>query len=485
MRTITGAVILLVGIGGLGYCAMTNQAQLLENQIAEAASAVDVTPVHGVDVSVSGRDIVLTGIVDGPAEADALFTAYSQVPGRREVRADWTVLPEVAPFVLAARWQDQAMVAEGHLPTEAVRAELAPLLAHAESLPLGAGAPDGWGTAAALGLEAARQLEEGEMRLEDRKLTLTGIGRSPTEAAQIDALLAKLPEGYESEVSVGYLDDGTPPEYSITYDASTGLRIDGKLPAGLTPEQVAGALHFVAYTGDVRTGLLGDAEGHVALIAPIAEWLPELERLTIDRTQDDFSVVGAVRTGVDTELVASALSEALGSPVNLTVSTAHLPDGSLRTNAATGETEVARAGYWLPNIQFTPDAQTCANAMTATLFHSPINFLTGSARLDAKASRVINEMASVAALCVETGHLRAEIGGHTDSVGDAAGNRALSEARANAVRAALIARGVASEALTAHGYGESDPIDTNDTEEGRAANRRTTVVWSPSDDGVN
>lgn len=485
MRTITGAVILLAGLGGLGWWATARQSDVIEKQILDAAKALEVPSVHGIDIAVSGRDITLSGTADGPDEAEALLAAYASVPGQREVRADWTVLPVVSPYVMAARWQDGRFAAEGFLPTEAARADLEPILGTEQPLALGAGAPDDWIDAAKTGLNATRLLEEGEMRLEDRVMRLNGIARTPSEGAAIERALGGLPEGYRPELTLDYLDDGTPPEYSITFDASTGLRIDGKLPAGLTADDVAGALNFVAHAGNAHTGLLGDPEGHTDRLKPLAEWLPELERLTIVRTGDDLSVVGTVGAGVDAELVAEALTEAVGNPVNLAVSAAQQPDGSLRTNAATGATEVARAGYWLPFVQFNPDADTCADRMNDALQRSPINFLTGSARLDAKASRVVNAMASVAALCVTDGNLQAEIGGHTDAVGDPASNRALSEARANAVRAALIARGVASNALVAKGYGASDPIETNDTEEGRAANRRTTVIWSPSDDGVN
>ena len=65
--------------------------------------------------------------------------------------------------------------------------------------------------------------------------------------------------------------------------------------------------------------------------------------------------------------------------------------------------------------------------------------------------------------------------GHTDSVGKDAANQKLSEGRANAVRDDLIERGVAPERIEAIGYGESRPIDTNDTEEGRQNNRRVEI----------
>lgn len=71
----------------------------------------------------------------------------------------------------------------------------------------------------------------------------------------------------------------------------------------------------------------------------------------------------------------------------------------------------------------------------------------------------------------------AEIEGHTDNQGDADYNRALSQRRAGAVRQALIDKfGISAERLTAKGYGPDQPIADNNTEEGRARNRRVVAT---------
>jgi len=67
------------------------------------------------------------------------------------------------------------------------------------------------------------------------------------------------------------------------------------------------------------------------------------------------------------------------------------------------------------------------------------------------------------------------IEGHTDSVGTNASNQLLSERRANAVRDYFISNGVNGARLTTKAFGESKPVDTNDTPAGRANNRRTEV----------
>ena len=71
--------------------------------------------------------------------------------------------------------------------------------------------------------------------------------------------------------------------------------------------------------------------------------------------------------------------------------------------------------------------------------------------------------------------VRIRITGHTDSIGKDKDNQILSEGRANAVRQAMIDRGIDPERVEAEGKGESEPIDTNDTEEGRQNNRRVVI----------
>lgn len=70
------------------------------------------------------------------------------------------------------------------------------------------------------------------------------------------------------------------------------------------------------------------------------------------------------------------------------------------------------------------------------------------------------------------------IEGHTDSTGEVAYNQQLSEQRAHTVRSALLAKGVTPARLVAKGYGETQPIASNATKEGRQQNRRVEVLIS-------
>lgn len=69
-----------------------------------------------------------------------------------------------------------------------------------------------------------------------------------------------------------------------------------------------------------------------------------------------------------------------------------------------------------------------------------------------------------------------EVGGHTDNVGDDATNMKLSHDRARSVRDYIVNAGIASERIQAKGYGELNPVASNDTEDGRKANRRTEFI---------
>jgi OOP family OmpA-OmpF porin len=72
--------------------------------------------------------------------------------------------------------------------------------------------------------------------------------------------------------------------------------------------------------------------------------------------------------------------------------------------------------------------------------------------------------------------LKVSVEGHTDSVGAAAYNQKLSERRAMAVRDYIVSQGVDAARLEVHGFGKTKPIASNDTEEGRAQNRRVEVL---------
>ncbi len=72
--------------------------------------------------------------------------------------------------------------------------------------------------------------------------------------------------------------------------------------------------------------------------------------------------------------------------------------------------------------------------------------------------------------------MKIEVAGYTDAVGDEDSNKALSKRRARAVVEMLTDGGVAASRLTAEGYGSAKPVASNDSEDGRAENRRIEFV---------
>ena len=115
------------------------------------------------------------------------------------------------------------------------------------------------------------------------------------------------------------------------------------------------------------------------------------------------------------------------------------------------------------DIQFQP---------SKTFVLDDCNFETGKATLQPESYSVLDELV---AYLVRKDDEKIELGGHTDNVGSAASNLKLSLDRANTVRAYLLTKGIDPDRVTAKGYGMSEPIADNKSEEGRALNRRTEV----------
>lgn len=114
---------------------------------------------------------------------------------------------------------------------------------------------------------------------------------------------------------------------------------------------------------------------------------------------------------------------------------------------------------------------TCEQRLAALLSDAKIEFASASAQIDASSARLLDDIAAAAEGC--PGVLRIE--GHTDDQGDASFNADLSRRRAEAVRDALIERGVRADRLAARGFGEAQPIADNATARGRARNRRIEI----------
>lgn len=110
--------------------------------------------------------------------------------------------------------------------------------------------------------------------------------------------------------------------------------------------------------------------------------------------------------------------------------------------------------------------------ITKDLAGPPIKFVTDGYVLDPSDSAVLDPIAAAIKACPTA---KVTVVGHTDNTGNDAINNPLSANRAKAVADYLVTQGVAADAVNSRGAGSAEPVAGNDTDEGRAQNRRTEI----------
>jgi outer membrane protein OmpA-like peptidoglycan-associated protein len=176
----------------------------------------------------------------------------------------------------------------------------------------------------------------------------------------------------------------------------------------------------------------------------------------------------------DGDGVPDSLDECPNTPPGTRVDERGCPVSSVRARTAGASVDSDHDGVpdGIDRCPNTPpgvkvDKKGCVVAQTAVV--QDLNFETNSAALTGRADSVLDGF--VVALQVQA-NMHLEIDGHTDSSGSRSSNQALSQRRAESVRQYLIGRGVDPHRLTAQGFGGSMPMVSNNTEQGRAINRR-------------
>ncbi len=443
----------------------------------KAAAGLDLLAklLQGTVMLVDQRAI-LEGQVETDPEAKAIEAAAA---GAWELRL--TVLnPDPASHLTIRVDRDGGVSAEGRLPRGFSRRELdepMPDLKGASFEGDGGGAPEDW-SKAAIGVAAVLpRFREAEIDVRGDRIRVTG----------------QLSRGFNAEEARSALRSAAGPAWTVEFDVSEAppeavfvarvengtTELAGILPAGLTAEDVTALFPTAEGSATLTGGGEGDAETWQPLIAALARIAPASETLEAKMRGGELSLAAALRSGYTARDVTALIGDAAGDTweTTLDLTETEPAEGDVRVSLATGETEDYHNGFWMPRVSFAPDPETCSAKAGELLEQSQVTFVTGSAEIDTEAQYLINRLAAIALNCLaETGQTLV-VGGHTDTVGDAQSNIRLSRDRANAVADALAARGVPRDHLLAFGYGSFRPVADNETEEGRAKNRRITFAF--------
>lgn len=199
----------------------------------------------------------------------------------------------------------------------------------------------------------------------------------------------------------------------------------------------------------------------LALAALLLIWFTTMRSRGVD---------SAVATGNVALDSAAARARAAAPAANTAASDPASTLGAFGKKQLPGGVELNIPGRGIESnlIAFITDSSRPVNDTTWFNFDR-LNFATGSASILPESEEQLNNIAAV--LKAYPG-VNVKVGGYTDNTGNAAANRTLSQQRANAVRQALIGKGIGANRLVAEGYGSDHAVGDNATEEGRAQNRR-------------
>jgi len=171
------------------------------------------------------------------------------------------------------------------------------------------------------------------------------------------------------------------------------------------------------------------------------------------------------------------------APGDLQQAAAYLKSADEGKASGVGQAEVTHRAYLAYQHVQIAYQMAALERLTAEFRSTPralagagnVFFETGQATITPGAKPTIDRLAE---FLKQNPEQRVRIEGHADSTGNPQNNVALSERRADAVKQALVSRGVEASRIETHAGGETSPVATNDTAQGRQMNRRATVVVS-------
>ncbi len=394
--------------------------------------------------------------------------------------ADITPLA-VKPYVLGAEHTASGFTLTGLAPDMATRGKIEDaakgfdLGAVDDKIQIAAGAPQGDEAAAmVVALAAAGGLEGGKASLSDGALTVSGKATKLGQLEALDDLLSNLPAG----VTLAKVDVAAPvvSPYALTVErAAAGVALRGLAPDAATRsklDEAARALNagpvtdHIEIAAGVPKGLDFTAAALFAIrqLASVKSGVASLSDMTLSLKAD--APDAATKDALDAALKAAPGGLAAGE-VAINAPPPPAPEPAKPASADDVADRVAAMPVGEP-----VDTSACNANFRDILGVAHIEFDSGKASISQTSSGVLEQVATMARRC-QTGKM--EVSGHTDSTGDAAGNLALSKQRAEAVVAFLKRAGVPEGRMTAVGFGATKPIASNDTDAGKAQNRRIEI----------
>ena len=357
------------------------------------------------------------------------------------------------------------------------------------------------GAVAIYGLDNARKIEADLQRAADGKLDETGPPWASVEVRGRDAILrgeALLPsERRQAAERAAPAIDAMPGIREVRDNTTARFRSMADIEAKLfdiCKHAVAGlpaAWLTCAVNGQTVT-LGGIALTHTARRIAVEKVFTAVESLNARETVRDTTKAHYQSSGEMRRILGAACESAVagftlnwlkcvveGRSFTLSGAAPVEAERAARVAAARASLEAVKGVEGIvDNTTVLPalsSAQACRAAFDGLKRDTPIRFVRGKSTIAPESEALLDALTVAAKRCIG---VRIEIRGHTDDTGDAERDRKLSAARSQAVAAHMTGLGVPPDRVSARGYGGTQPLVANDTEAGRAKNRRIEFAMS-------